>query len=278
MAITTYAIIDHVNSLTSADSKKMYDQVYAQAKADKLTAYTMKKACLMDSPYAREVTNKMKYRIRYQKNPTKVYFICDHVDESVEKILSIWTTRGIEVQVFEAHPLIAYSKDSALRRVAEVWGTPIGWLFSAPITRIQRENNLELYIKRHDHDMLVASGETHITKVSTRCESFITQQRATATDEEIACFVTDLQGRAKLAGGWIDTDPQSSTFCCFMDGDIYTMNALMEVDYEVCPKCRKPRRIRAGQPMCQYCSEELFDEEPIVTYYDDSFEESDYLD
>ena len=258
MAIQKYALIDHVGSITSSENKKIYKKVYRQAKADDLTAYTIRKACLMDSPYAREVTSAMKYRIRYQKNPTKVYLICDTLDSTVESVLNIWESRNISVELFEVNGFIETHKidlgeePDRKRKIAETWAPAIGWQFSAPVTRISREIVPENFSKRPDHDALIASGETHFTKPFTNAETFLEMNRCIATDREIDEFYTHLRYL------W----------------DNKLIEDFLEPDYILCKECHRPMRIHIGECECPHCQSRFAEDIILDVYYEDSFDDS----
>lgn len=261
--ITKYAIIDHVGQLTTSENKKIYHKVYQHAKADELTAYTLRKICIAESPYAKEVTSKMKYRARYQKNPTKVYVVCNAIDPSVENIIQIWESRNIPVMVFEAngfietHQLDLDGEYDRKRRIAETWAPAIGWSFSAPVTRIQRELVPDNFCKRPDHDLLVASGETHFTKPFTNADTFLEMNRCIATDKEIEEFYTHLRylWDTKVDGHRLIED-------------------MLEPDYILCPTCGRPMRVHTGEHECPHCDAK-FEEDAIFTaYFEDSFEDS----
>ena len=278
MAITRYAIIDHIGSLTTSENKHIYKRVYTRAKQDEITAYTVKKICLAESPYAREVTSAMKYRIRYQKNPTKVYIVCDKVDANVEHVEKIWESRGITCEIFEANGFIQTHKididglASINRRLAEIWSPAFGYSFSAPITRIQRENNIENFSKRPDHDAMVASGETHFTKPFTSAETFLEMNRCVATDAEIREFRRYLDAYLTLTGCTIETKV-GSTFGA-VSGNITALKDYLNPDYIICDSCKRPMRVHTGDCECPHCRT-TFEEDVILdSYYDDSFEES----
>lgn len=261
MAIQNYAIIDHVGALTSNENKRIYQKVYTQANADGFNkkAFTLKKVCMADSPYAREVTSAMKYRVRYQKNPSKVYLICDTLDAKAESVLNIWESRNIPVEVFEVngfietHQLDFGDEPSRKRKLAETWAPAIGWQFSAPVTRIQREINAENFCKRPDHDRLVASNETHFTKPFTSAEQFLEMNRCIATDKEIDEFYTHLRylWNTKIDGHRLIED-------------------MLEPDYIICKSCNRPMRIHIGECECPHCQSRFSEDVVLTTYYEDS--------
>lgn len=277
MSIQKYAIVDHIGSLTSRENKRVYKQVYAQAKADELTAYTLKKVCLADSPYAKEVTSKMKYRARYLKNPQKVYLICDTLDSTAESILQIWESRNIAVEVFEVngfmetHQIDIDGKASVNRRLAEIWSPAFGYSFSAPITRIQQELNAENFCKRPDHDALVASNETHFTKPFTSSEMFLEMNRCVATDKEIKEFRQYLDAYLTLVGGRIETKVGGS-FGAFT-GDAKALQEFLNPDYIICEDCGRPMRIHTGDCECPHCKRRFSEDIVLTAYYEDSSED-----
>ena len=274
MAITKYAIVDHIGSLTGAENKRVYKEVYKQAKEDKLKAYTLKKVCMADSPYAKEVTSKMKYRARYQKNPSKVYLICDTLDSTAESVMQIWESRNIPVEIYEVngfietHQIDVDGKASINRRLAEIWAPAFGYSFSAPITRIQRENNIENFSKRSDHDTLVASGETHFTKPFTSSEMFLEMNRCIATDREIKEFRQYLDAYLSIVGGRIETRLGDS-FGAFI-GDASALQEFLNPDYIICESCGRPMKIHTGDCECSHCLSRFSEDIILTAYYEDS--------
>lgn len=271
---TKYAIIDHVGSLTYAENKDIYKKVYIQAKHDDLKAYTVKKICQIESPYAREITSKMKYRVRYQKNPVKVYIVCDKLDANVEYIEKIWESRGITTEIFEAngfmesHQIDFDGKASINRRLAEIWAPAFGYQFSAPITRVQNVNNIENFSKRPDFEEMVASGETHYTKPFTSSEMFLEMNRCIAPDSEIKEFREYLNAYLTLTGCEIDTKV-GATFGS-VSGNTSALAEFLNPDYIICEHCNRPMKLHTGDCECPQCATK-FDEEYILdTYFEDS--------
>lgn len=278
--IKDYAIIDHVGSLTTAEVKRVYKIAYGAAKNDNLEAHTLKKVCQADSPFAREISNKMKFRARYTKNPKKVYLICDKLNSNAEFVLNIWEERHIKVQVIEANPIQAEYKidctgEATLRRsILDIWGTAIGWNFSAPLIRVQPLNNIENFSKRSDHDDMVASGETHFSKPYTTAEMFIAMNKAIATDKEVTEAWKHLGGLAVLAEGKIELKP-GKNFGAFLGSDA-KMQEWLEPDYILCKECHRPIKMHLGDVECPHCKAILEENVMLDTYYDDSFKEDDF--
>ena len=290
--ITKYAIIDHVGSLTSQENKKIYKAVYAQAKAEDISAYTLRKVCKADSPFAREITSKMKFRARYTKNPQKVYLICDSLDTSAEFVKNIWEERNITVEVFEvngfieSHQIDLDGKASINRRLAEIWGPAFGYSFSAPVTRIQNENNIENFSERSERKQLrmnpelatVDINETHFTKPFTSAEMFLEMTRCIAPDSEIKEFRQYLDAYLSIVGGRIDTRLGSS-FGAFI-GNASALQEFLNPDYTICPHCKRPTNLRNhkdqygkehNNPVCIHCDTEIdILNIPTDTYYEDS--------
>lgn len=286
--IKDYAMIDHVGMLEGntfngfavfkkdpkePDAVSMNRAVYAyvnkRIEADGFEKkFSVKECAKLDSPYAREITSKMKTRIRYTKNPKKVYLICNSLsDNNANFAYKVWTERNIEVEVIEVHPFeIDHKIDvdgvyDKKRRIAEIWANALGWSFSAPITRIQQENSIDNYSKRSDHDELVAHGETHITKVSSRPESFLLQQRVIAPDAEIDAFIEHYMFYQKAVAS-----------------HQLKLSDILEPGWAVCPHCGKPYRQHEGTIRCNYCDSVIDDDIIESAYFDDSFDDESYLD
>lgn len=285
MAITNYAIIDHVGSIDEADLS-VYKKIYIKAKREGFeknkSLFTMKKVCLADSPYARQVTDKMKYRVRYQKNPQKVYFICPTLDFRCECEVKKWHDRGIPVRVFEVlgnaeydykdffdtHQIDVDGKASINRRIAEIWAPAVGYSFSAPIYRIQRDNNIENFTKRSDHDDLVKAGETHYSKPYTSAETFLTMNRCVATDEEIKEFRQYLDNLLLLTDCRIDTKVGASFGS--VSGNTSALQEFLDIDYIICETCKRPMKKKFGVGHCTHCSSEIDERDWLVPYVEDA--------
>ena len=285
MAITKYAIIDHVGSLTGAENKRIYQRVYAQVKQDDLQAYTLKKVCMADSPYAREVTSKMKYRARYQKNPQKVYLICDTLDSTAESVMQIWESRNIPVEVFEVngfietHELDLDGKFSKRRRIAAMTAPAFGYTFSAPPIRFQNEIVADNFCKRPDHDRMVASNDNHYTKPYTSAEVFLEMNRCIAPKKEIDKYIDEyLLPYLEFTGCEIETKLGANFGA--ISGDIDKLQEYLDIDYTVCKCCGHFRNIHNHKDkfqrfskfaICPNCNTE-YEEDSIECspYYEDS--------
>ena len=294
--ITKYAIIDHVGALEGVDNKKIYNRVYKRANAegyDKSNLFTMKKFCQMNwNPYSKvlldnEKLKSMKFAMRHQKNPEKVYFICPELDSNTEREVQKWHDRGIKVRVYEVNVRSEYDYEdffdthkididglaSINRRLAEIWAPAFGYSFSAPITRIQRENNIENFTKRPDHDRLVEAGETHYTKPYTSAETFLGMNRCIATDKEIKEFRKYLDAYMQLTGCEIDTKVGSHFGS--VSGNISALKEFLNPDYIICDGCFRPMKMHTGDCACPHCQTNFTEEFILDTYYDDSFDDFD---
>lgn len=289
--ITKYAIIDHVGSIDSNDLS-VYTKVYHKANLDgydKSNLFTMKKFCQMNwNPYTRKTLDDnalraMKFAMRHQKNPEKVYFICPEINYTTEREIQKWHDRGIKVRVFEVnnnaefdyedffdtHQFDFDGKASINRRIAEIWAPAFGYTFSAPITRIQRENNIENFTKRSDHDTLIESGETHYSKPYTSMETFLEMNRCVATDAEIKEFRKYLDAYLKLVHGNIDTRIGSS-FGAFVGDNVSELQEFLNPDYIICSECGRPMRVHTGDCECPHCQHTFAEDIILDVYYEDS--------
>lgn len=240
--ITNYAVIDHVGQV--ADVSAVYAKAYSIAIGyDKV--YTLKKLCQIGSPYAREITDKMKWYNRYNKHPKKVYLICAFVDAKAEFVADAWRDRNIEVEFVteEPEPTLGFESVSRARRCAMIWGSSLGWEFSAPLFRDeQRPESIDMYTPRHvsEDEALLSYGAKRFTKP----ESFINSFRAVASEEECKAFFEHYR--------WL-----------------YENNLLaesLEPDWELCPVCNRPHRI--SQDKCTWCDTE-FESIECEAFYDD---------
>ena len=289
--ITKYALIDHVGSLEEEDLS-VYNKVYKKANKDgydKSNLFTMKKFCQMNwNPYTRQTLTAdklkaMKFAMRHQKNPEKVYFICPTLDYNTEREVQKWHDRGVKVHIFEVNAHTEYDyedffdthqfdwdgKASINRRIAEIWAPAFGYSFSAPVIRYQRENNIENFTKRPDHDALVESGETHFSKPYTSHETFLEMNRCVATDAEIKEFRQYLDAYLRLVHGTIDTRIGSS-FGAFVGDNVSELQEFLNPDYTICSECGRPMKVHTGDCECPHCRH-IHNEDVILTaYYEDS--------
>ena len=262
MSIKNYAIIDHVGQLTSGENKRIYKKVYFKAKQDNLTAYTLKKVCLADSPYCREVTSKQKYRARFTKNPTKVYIVCDNLDATVQSVVDIWESRNITCEIFEVngfvetHTIDIDGKASINRRLAEIWAPAFDFQFSAPITRVQREIVPENFCERPDHKAIVESGETHFTKPFTNAETFLEMNRCIAPDSEIREFRRYLDSYLQFTDCTIDTKV-GATFGSVSGNGVSALAEYLASDYIICDECGRPHKLHNGECECPHCGAKI---------------------
>ena len=249
--ITDYAIIDHVGQVSAISN--LYTRAYDEAMHEGIAqTFTLKKVCMMCSPYAREVTNKMKWFNRFNKHPKKVFMICsDAFDPKVQFTADAWMDRGIEVEFIteEPEPTLGFETVSRARRCAMIWGTALGWQFSAPLFRdAQRPEQIDMYTARPD--MENESG-SYGAKRFTRPESFVKAFRAVASEDECEKFF------------------QHYIY-------LYKNNLLeefLEPDWTLCPDCKRPVYISSSE--CQWCSHEFDDSIEFETFYDDSYENQD---
>ena len=306
MAITNYAIIDRVGSV-SANIKDVNKRIYTKAEKDgfKDKVYEMKKICLADSPYAREVTDKMKWRARHTKNPERVYFVCPELNSFSERELKKWYDRCIEVWVFEADHNFIYKyetvydthrytfhddKASVLDRIVEMYGPALGYNFEAPVTRIDNVLVPDNYCKRPDHDSITASGETHFTKPFTRKERFFEYNCTLIPEKQKKECLQKLAYLLKLTDCTIDLT-LGATFGA-LTGNTKLFSTFLEIDYTICKACGRPRNIRNHKDkygntslnsICPHCETE-FSEDTLnpSTYYEDSYrdeyEDNPYMD
>ncbi len=147
--ITNYAIIDHVGQV--ANISEIYAKAYSYAIGyDKV--YTLKKVCQLSSPYAKEITNKMKWFNRYNKHPKKVFIVCSIVYAKAEFVSYAWRYRDIEVYFVteEPDPTLGFEKITRERRCAMIWSQALGWEFSAPLFRDERPVSIDMYTARPD--------------------------------------------------------------------------------------------------------------------------------
>lgn len=290
MAIQNYAIIDHVGSLDEMDMRRAYFTVNARAQKDgyvkNKTYFTMKNFCQQKvyNPYSRkpckgETLDKLKFSVRHNKNPQKVYFICYELNTTAQRELDKWVERQIPTMVYEAATHSFYKvesfeethqfidEESRKRRCAEIWGAALGYSFSAPVTRTQQVNNIDCYSARNaDERRELIARDVEVTKITSTPEKFLEQNRCIAPMKEINAF-------------W---DYYVA---------LYKSNLLadaLEPNYVICPHCGRPMNPNNHKDenqretefvICTHC-ETHFDEDVFGTlesnpYYDDSFDDFD---
>lgn len=245
--ITNYAIIDHVGQV--ANISEVYAKAYSYATGyDKV--FTLKKVCQLCSPYAKEITNKMRWYNRYNKHPKKVYIICSLVDAKAEFVADAWRDRNIDVEFVteEPEPTVGFDRVSRERRCAMIWAQALGWEFSAPLFRDNaRPESIDMYTARPNMD---AESGSYGAKRFTKPESYINAFRAVASEDECKEFFQHYR--------WL-----------------YENNLLaesLEPDWELCPVCGRPHYISSEK--CTWCDKE-FDPIEFETFYEDSYENQD---
>jgi len=241
--ITNYAIIDHVGQV--ANISEVYAKAFSLAIGYE-KVYTLKKVCQIHSPYAKEVTNKMKWYNRYNRHPKKVYIVCPLVDTKAEFVADAWRDRNIEVEFVteEPDPTIGTEKTSRARRCALIWAQALGWEFSNPLFRNEQPNSIDMYTARPNMDI---EDGSYGAKRFTKPESFINAFRAIASEEECERF---FQHYAYLY--------QNNLLSEFLDPD-----------WELCPVCGRPHYITSEQ--CPWCDTE-FDAVEIEAFWEDSYD------
>ena len=276
--LTNYVLIDHVGSVE--DFQKLYQLTYKKAaqtgfinkKSESKKVWTMKQICQTMSPYAQQITDKMKYHVRYNKHPMMVYLVCPTIDSSsVDFIKTIWEERDIPVAIVSEKegfidPETPKTYDFGLelsiyRRCALIWSKALGWEFSAPLIHEQRIVTADPWMKRQEYNEIVdiQNGEiitradllgNHITKISTNPEKFQDAFHTIASEDECKAFFEHYKylWENKLIADFL------------------------EPDWTLCPTCGRPIRIGTAETItCDYCDTEIHSE-VFETYYDDSYE------
>lgn len=275
--ITEYTVIDQVGSFDERrDVGAVYKNFFKLAYNDETKpskVYTMKQLCKVcwngkESDFEKKLDG-MKWAMRNQKTPKKVYIICEgenadidkHALDEVQKVAKKWADRGIDTEVYifsqKYHwqvklPLMAFGDIPWKRRCALIWAEALGWSFSAPIWRFgEQQNNLDLYMHRQDREEMQSNAATasHITKTFGR-ESYLKHFRAICPDEEIDRFYQF----------WLEV----INFGCLKD--------VLDPDW-VLYKGMPARKNFEGKVRSEYYTfeDENFDENIVTRYYDDSY-------
>lgn len=278
------------------------------------TVITLKKLCEKQyNPYSRkklegERLTRMKQAMRHQKNPEHVYFICPALYKNVEREVRKWFERGIDVEIYEAksEEFFKYEKcfmtastdpewediekkyaftwgeeETRMRKLVNEWAPAFDIQLSAPALKYNKYGNVivpDNYIKRPDHDEMVASGETHFSKPLTSSKKFLEHYRCVASYAEVKRAWEQIVAYAKLAGGHIVTE-FGKDFGAYV-GDKAKMNEWLYNDYIICEECGHPMRIHFDRNECFNCGWKYEDEAIFSIYYEDAyFEDCDtYLD
>lgn len=320
MAIQNYAIIDHVGSLTSEQNLDMYNKIYSKAESEgykkKKTCVTLKTVCMKDSPFARQVTDKMKNRIRAIKNPKKVYFICNKLNSKSEAEARKWCKRNIPVEMYDVEAKEVYEYDrsmmcaseyaeweplniefdegqfTVMRALTAMWAPAFNYPLSAPAIRIQESLIPENYCERPERKQLklnplyatVDPNETHYTKPFTSSTKFILNNRAIAPKKEIEEFIKYFEQLLILTGCKVETRPNE--YFGSVSGNIDALAEFLDIDYTICRHCHRPRKLTETKDqfgnqvqgsVCPHC-EAQFNEGRFGydTYYENNFVEDDF--
>ena len=302
MAIQNYAIIDHVGSLTSEQNLSVYNAIYTKASEEgfqkKKTCVTLKTVCLKDSPYARNVTDKMKLRARRIKTPKKVYFICNKLNAKSEGEARKWCKRNIPVELYDVEADEIYEYDRTMmcaspypefeastnelalddeisinRSLADMWHIAIEFPFSAPITRSLYGRPMEIepdrFIKHPKYDELVARGETHVTNKLTSSGAFIGLNLSIAPESECDEYRATLDYYASQADGYI-IDKPGKAFGAFV-GNREKFKSFFGINAELC-ECRRPYRVGFGDSYCT-CGR-IHRNIELTSYYEDNADDN----
>lgn len=252
---TKYAVIDHVGQV--ANVSEIYTKAYELA--SEYTTYTLKEVCKKSSPYAKEITNKMKWYHRYNRKPDIVFIICGTYNRNVMMAQDAWEDRGIPTVIVEEEPNPTYyfgMKVSKYRRCAMIWGEALGWSFSAPLIRDEKVNYKgEMNLARPIEEEKNRTDESCGKAVRyTSPETFQKRFLEVASEEECIEFFQHYR--------WL-----------------YENNLLaesLECDYTICPTCGRPIRLGTAEEIaCDYC-DTVVTSEVVETYYDDSYENEEF--
>ena len=247
-AVTEYCVIDHVNSI---NNKKLINKCYSEANrlAVKMygvpqeRVYKMKDFCNRTASHGnwakRDNGYGYKMRVRHRYNPTVVILICENIKNfSARQVYNAWKSHGVNIEVIQADTFMNerqfYTAGSAKRRTVGNWAYACDWSLSAPLTRDTNLNSLETYCKRSDADALREAGEMHVTKTSSRPESFLEQQRAVTPKRE----VDRLHKTAFACKRFAITHPHA-TDNKFWTTEGFDVEEFFDIDKVKCPHCGK---------------------------------------
>lgn len=234
-----YCIIDHAGSVGAF--RALYKKAFAAA-AEYEKAFTLKGVCEAYSPFAKEVTSKMKFYHRYNRTPQHVFLVCaSRFTPQAQFIAGIWEDRGIGVTYIEEDVPVTHTyieEISKARRCAFIWGAALGWPFSAPLFRDPRCEEIDMYTKRED---LNSNEAAYAAKRNSRLEGL----RSVASEEECKEFMHHY-------------------------AYLYKNNLLaesLEPGWMLCPNCGRP--VHEGAE-CTWCNEATEGPE-VEGFYEDSY-------
>lgn len=277
MAITNYIIIDHVGQIASSEIESAYNKVYTKIaeynKEQKTTVdnyevpktFTMKKVCEMYSPFAREITPKMRAFHRYNRTPKKVYILCDEYTAQTKAVEKIWSDRNIMTEIVAMHQktlIVRSDEASKARRCASIWANALGWSFSAPLFRdeenIRSAENYALGNIMHRREIIESDISAKVTLITTDELKYQSAYSEVASEDECEAFFEHYK--------WLYRN--------------HMLAESLEPDYTLCPNCGRPIRLGASEiATCSSCDTE------VESYMSDSYYESysndsddDYLD
>lgn len=295
-AVTEYAIIDHVNTLDKKVSGPCYTEAYRTAikhyKIPEERVYKMKEFCNKVATHKNwdksDYGRGFKFKVRNRYNPSIVILICDNINNlSAKQAYNAWTKHGVKVEVIQANQFEKehqfYSTNSKRRQTVANWAYACDWSLSAPLTRDVNINSLETYCKRTDAEDLRKAGEMHITKVSSRPESFLEQQRTVAPKAE----VERLHSTAFACRRFALTHPHAIDKV-FWRTDGFDVEEFFDIDKVKCPHCGKamnPHNHKDANQretefvICTNCetrfSEDVFEVFDCKPYYEDNGDDND---
>lgn len=258
MAIKNYAIIDHAGSVGA--NKALYKRAFAQAKGFE-KVFTLKNICEQYSPYAREITNKMKYFHRYNRTPKQVFIVCyNQCDPKAQFIANIWETRGIPVAFIEESPAHTFAVEemTPARRCALIWGQALGQSFSAPLVRDPSVEMIDEYTARPNMEN---ENGSYSAKRFTNPQTYINSFRAVASETECREFFETYCYKAGY-------DKQADGSYIFNKDRGNLLAEFLEPGWKLCPHCGKP--VYETSEFCNFCDQEL-DAVEIDTFWDDSY-------
>lgn len=221
------------------------------------------------------------YIYRKDREPEKVVQEPSDKPYQYEKFFMTASTDP-EWEDFDATHQLSWGADSGkLRKLVAEWAPAFDISFSAPVLRYDKYGKVIIpdnYLKRPDHDEMVASGETHFSKPLTSSKKFLEHNRCVATNAEVKRAWEQIVAYVKFAGGSIVTEygPDFGAF----KGDKAEMNKWLYNDYIICEECGHPMRIHFEENKCLNCGWKYEDEAVFSIYYEDAyFDDADtYLD
>ena len=308
MKNTNYCIIDHIGALESNEVMKACYKLAFEISEKKAT-YTMKGFCqkISRNPNTK-VSDKQKNFVRFNKHPEEVVLICNDFNTSAQWIADVWAEKTDKLTVIEAstmeiltlediHPewFALNDTNSIYRRCANIWANALGWTFSAPLYRDNKQNSSENYTRNntmvrtcapHYNETTLLNAERLPKEYFKHADGSI-GYRIKPTDGKFHYVNTEKEDLSKFSKvatrpeSYLRTKAVASEEECkqffnhyrFLQQNDMLADSL-EPGYELCPHCHRP--IFESAEDCDWCDFHRDAPMNFTPYFDDSYRDEDW--